>query len=110
MISRLQNSAASSIPVRLCNHRRNSMDVAGASFAGVFVPIIAVWLMADFGWRPGFAAFALLTMGLVVPLVIFVIHRAPEDLGLQPDGESVVQDEMEADDESETNWTTKTKI
>jgi MFS family permease len=64
-----------------------SLDVAGASFAGIFVPVIAVWLMANYGWRPGFAAFAVLTMGLVVPLSLFVIHRSPEDLGLHPDGE-----------------------
>jgi MFS family permease len=64
-----------------------SLDVAGASFAGVFVPVIAVWLMATYGWRIGFASFAVLTIGLVVPLVMFVIHRAPVDLGLYPDGD-----------------------
>ena len=87
-----------------------SLDVAGASFAGMFVPVIAIWLMADFGWRPGFAAFAMLTMGLVVPLVIFVIHRSPEDLGLQPDGEPPTDDMPETPDESEIEWSTKSLL
>jgi MFS family permease len=87
-----------------------SLDVAGASFAGMFVPVIAIWLMADFGWRPGFAAFAMLTMGLVVPLVIFVIHRSPEDLGLQPDGEPPTDDMPETSDESEIEWSTRSLL
>lgn len=84
-----------------------SLDVAGASFAGIFVPVIAVWLMANYGWRPGFAAFAVLTMGLVVPLALFVIHRSPEDLGLHPDGEvPTIEQERVLRDEPERVWST----
>jgi MFS family permease len=93
-------------------HRRRgmalSLDVAGASFAGVFVPVIAIWLMANYGWRPGFAAFAMLTMGLVVPLVLFVIHRSPEDLGLHPDGDEPMTDEERGPGaEPERVWSTR---
>ncbi|NKB99499.1 MAG: MFS transporter [Pseudomonadales bacterium] len=91
-----------------------SLDVAGASFAGVFVPVIAVWLMATYGWRVGFASFGVLTIGLVVPLVMFVIHRAPEDLGLYPDGdkeplqaETGGETEGEAGRGEERLWTTR---
>ena len=87
-----------------------SLDVAGASFAGVFVPVIAVWLMATYGWRIGFASFGVLTIGLVVPLVMFVIHRAPVDLGLQPDGDkafSIAQSTDTAGLGEERLWTTR---
>ena len=108
----ISSFATSRVLVQWFQRRRGlalSLDVAGASFAGVFVPIVAVWLMADLGWRPGFAAFALLTMGLVVPLVIFVIHRAPEDLGLQPDG-GPLPDEVSVavpEEEMDRAWTSK---
>ena len=105
----ISSFATSRVLVQCFQRRRGlalSLDVAGASFAGVFVPVVAVWLMADFGWRPGFAAFALLTMGLVVPLVIFVIHRSPEDLGLQPDGEALPEIQAETEEESDRAWST----
>jgi MFS family permease len=85
-----------------------SLDVAGASFAGVFVPLIAIWLMANYGWRMGFSAFAMLTMGLVVPLALFVIHRSPEELGLHPDGvEPMIDEERAPQDQLERVWSTK---
>ncbi len=105
----ISSFATSRVLVQWFQKRRGlalSLDVAGASFAGIFVPVIAVWLMADFGWRPGFAAFALLTMGLVVPLVLFVIHRAPEDLGLHPDGEPPSNEPAEYE-VVEATWSTK---
>ncbi len=106
----ISSFATSRVLVQWFKKRRGlalSLDVAGASFAGIFVPVIAVWLMADFGWRPGFAAFALLTMGLVVPLVIFAIHRAPEDLGLHADGEPPADFTDETSGEFERAWTTR---
>lgn len=105
----ISSFATSRVLVQWFHKRRGlalSLDVAGASFAGIFVPVIAIWLMADFGWRPGFAAFALLTMVLVVPLAIFVIHRSPEDLGLQPDGDSTGGGAVESVDDSEVEWST----
>ncbi|MEM7282185.1 MAG: MFS transporter [Pseudomonadota bacterium] len=106
----ISSFATSRVLVQWFHRRRGlalSLDVAGASFAGVFVPVVAIWLMAEFGWRPGFAAFAILTMGLVVPLVIFVIHRSPEDLGLRPDGDSVSESAPEVVQESDRAWTAK---
>ena len=107
----ISSFATSRVLVQWFHKRRGmalSLDVAGASFAGVFVPVIAIWLMADYGWRPGFATFALLTMGLVVPLVLFVIHRSPEDLGLHPDGEAPNScEETPQEEDIGREWTTK---
>jgi MFS family permease len=107
----ISSFATSRVLVQWFQKRRGmalSLDVAGASFAGVFVPVIAIWLMANYGWRSGFAAFAILTMGLVVPLVLFVIHRSPEDLGLHPDGEAPIAEQAQAPgDELEQEWSTK---
>ena len=106
----ISSFATSRVLVQWFQRRRGlalSLDVAGASFAGIFVPVIAVWLMAEIGWRLGFAAFAVLTMGLVVPLAIFVIHRSPEDLGLQPDGEPISNQNVESADELDPEWSSQ---
>ncbi|MEM7018703.1 MAG: MFS transporter [Pseudomonadota bacterium] len=107
----ISSFATSRVLVQWFQKRRGialSLDVAGASFAGVFVPVIAIWLMANYGWRLGFATFAVLTMGLVVPLVLFVIHRSPEDLGLHPDGNKPMNDEAQAPQEEQGQaWSTK---
>ena len=107
----ISSFATSRVLVRWFRKRRGlalSLDVAGASFAGMIVPVIAVWMMANYGWRVGFAAFGVMTIAFVIPLVMFVIHRAPEDLGLQPDGEAEPpsQSEQENISSEARMWTT----
>ncbi|MCZ6890855.1 MAG: MFS transporter [Gammaproteobacteria bacterium] len=100
----ISSFSTSRVLVRWFNRRRGlalSIDVAGASVAGIFVPLIAVWMMHAFGWRPGFAVFGIFTLTIVIPLVLFVIKASPQDIGQHPDGippESIETSESAASD------------
>ncbi len=86
----ISSFSTSRVLVRWFNRWRGialSIDVAGASVAGIFVPLVAVWMMASFGWRMGFAAFGVFTLSIVIPLVLFVIKSNPAEVGQYPDGE-----------------------
>ncbi len=68
--------------------RGTALGVAGVgiSLSGVVMPLVAAWLLSEFGWRGGFLVYALGTLAIVVPVVaLFVVNR-PEDMGLAPDG------------------------
>lgn len=85
----ISSFTTSRIVVRWFYKRRGlalSIDVAGASVAGMCVPFIAVWMMHAYGWRPGFAMFGIFTLTIVIPLVLFVIKSHPSDVGQHPDG------------------------
>ncbi len=56
--------------------------------AGVFAlaPLMGGYLIPNFGWRSAYLTSALLTWGLIIPLVLLVIKEKPADMGLYPDG------------------------
>jgi MFS family permease len=53
------------------------------------MPLVAQWLINDWGWRHAWAYFGLytLTIGIVPPLVLMA--RRPEDMGLETDPPSI---------------------
>ncbi len=54
--------------------------------APTLVPAIQL-VIAQWGWRSGFYALGIATWVLVVPLAAWRMRRAPEDMGLHPDGD-----------------------
>jgi MFS transporter, OFA family, oxalate/formate antiporter len=58
----------------------------GVGFAKVCMPVLAAWLLVSLGWRQTWMVFGVLTMALLMLPALFVIRRAPEDMGLRPDG------------------------
>jgi len=58
----------------------------GVGFAKVCMPILAAWLLVSLGWRQTWMVFGILTMALLVLPAWLVVRRAPEDMGLRPDG------------------------
>jgi len=52
----------------------------------VFAPLVAVYLLPNFGWSSTYLALAVISVGLVIPLSLFVIRTKPADMGLFPDG------------------------
>lgn len=56
-------------------------------FALLIVPVFQ-HTIDTVGWRVGCLGFAALLMAVVFPLTLALQRRAPEDLGLQPDGRS----------------------
>ena len=55
----------------------------------MLVPL-ATWLLTTFGWQTSFLVFAVLTPLVLGPLIWRFAIRAPEDVGLTPDGEAPV--------------------
>ena len=64
-----------------------SIAFSGVGFGSI---VLLPWLQALIqrsGWRASCLAMAMLVLGLLVPLNL-LLRRRPEDLGLQPDGDS----------------------
>ena len=59
-------------------------SMGGGAAALVMVPLIAL-LVDQLGWRDAWVALSLLMLVTIIPCVPFAV-RAPEDMGLQPDG------------------------
>ena len=74
-----------------------SLAMEGFAFGGIFVPIALAWAIGGtdpniserFGWRTSALFIGILTMALAFPLSRLVRDR-PEELGLKPDGDSLV--------------------
>jgi MFS family permease len=68
--------------------RGRAMAIATVGMAGgtMFAIPITEWLLSSFGWRGTTIAFGTIVAMVVVPVSIIFVRRAPEDLGLHPDG------------------------
>ena len=66
------------------------LSQAGITFSGVVLVPLATWLLTTFGWQTSFLVFAVLTPLVLGPLIWRFAIRAPEDVGLTPDGEAPV--------------------
>jgi sugar phosphate permease len=87
-----------------------AISSAGLSLSGVvMVPVIG-WWVSEFGWRSGWVLLGLVAFVLVLPSC-YVMRRAPEDMGLLPDGMTRAQAEAfsrlrkRASAVSEVQWT-----
>lgn len=68
--------------------RGRAMAFASLGFplgAVVFIPLTQV-LIERYGWRSAWMLLAAAGTGVIVPLSLVFVRRAPEDLGLMPDG------------------------
>jgi len=57
-------------------------------------PPVAQWLINTVGWREAWIWIGASTWLLMLPLIFFLVHNAPEPLGLEPDG--VAKEEVES--------------
>lgn len=70
--------------------RAIALGVAGASLAGIVMPTLVTWLVANFGWRYSFVVFAFITLLILVPVVLLLLKDRPEDIGEVRDGHKYV--------------------
>ena len=79
-------------------HRGRAISIAttGMALGTVFTIPLTQWLIEAVGWRSTTMIFGTVVAGVVVPLSILFIRRAPEDLGLFPDGAATRPDETAA--------------
>ena len=66
--------------------RALAISTAGASISNVIIIPIAVYVIAEYGWRPMFYLFAAMTWIVVLIPAVVLMRRRPEDIGLLPDG------------------------
>ena len=70
-------------------HRRGralAFASMGIGFAKVGMPILAATLILWIGWRQTWMMFGLATLALVIGPALLFVRRAPEEMGLYPDG------------------------
>jgi len=60
--------------------------LAGTSFGGVLVPLIATPLIAKYGWRPAMQILSLSVWLVLLPAIIFLVRDRASDVGLDFDG------------------------
>lgn len=59
----------------------------GISFGGLISPYVMTQIVDSVGWRNGYTLQALFVLAVVGPVAL-LMRRAPEDVGLLPDGEA----------------------
>jgi MFS family permease len=93
--------------------RATAFVAAGFGLGGMSFALIHQTLIDAFGWRTAWVASGVFVIAAVVPLTLLVVRRAPEDIGLLPDGDSVCPEPLAAAGTLESNpmdeavWTTR---
>ena len=59
----------------------------GISLAGIVLPLIATWMVDEFGWRNSWELLGVGALMLTFPMAL-IVRRRPEDYLLHPDGKS----------------------
>jgi len=63
------------------------LTVTGFGLGGIIAPLLAQWLIDNYGWRQAYIALGLIVMIIVTPLAQFMRHT-PQRIGLNPYGEN----------------------
>lgn len=80
-------------PILLGNWFRKYLGFSiglSSAFSGIFGMVanpLGSWIIENFGWRAAYFALSVLCAALVLPFVLFVIRKTPEELGLTRLGE-----------------------
>ena len=85
--------------------------LVGASGGGLVLVPLCGFLIAEFSWRVAYQALAVLSLGLMFPLIWFFVVNTPEEKGLRALGQNGSADPIEPDDTPDTpatrDWTLK---
>jgi len=74
--------------------RGRALAIATAGLGGgtaLTIPL-AQWLIDGAGWRETYIIFGVAMIAIVVPVSLLFVRRAPEDMGLHPDGAAEAAD------------------
>lgn len=63
-----------------------SIAMMGISIGGNVLSPLLSWLIVEFGWRYAYFILCALSLIVLVPIALFVVRRAPQDVGLEPYG------------------------
>jgi sugar phosphate permease len=67
--------------------RAMGMAYVGIGIGGAMAPVLAQYLVGQFGWRPAMLLIGGIIFLVLLPLVIMMVKDRPSDLQLCPDGE-----------------------
>ncbi|MBI4299628.1 MAG: MFS transporter, partial [Chloroflexi bacterium] len=67
--------------------RAMAIQSAGMAVGGAIFPLIIDHLITSMGWRGAWFVLGIITWVLIIPLSLLFLRRAPEDMGLRPDGD-----------------------
>lgn len=59
---------------------------SGTGLGFGYVPLIAEQLVSSYGWRGGYLGLGLIMFLFTLPMIAFLLHEKPQELGLHPDG------------------------
>lgn len=76
--------------------------LTGTSIGGVVIPPLATPLIERFGWRTAMILVSLIIWSILAPAIIFLVRSRPSDMGLMPDGDNALQDNIVAASEGLT--------
>ena len=80
---------AATVATRWFEQRRGlvtgMLTASNASGQLVFLPLLA-WLATNYGWRAASLAVSAVAIGIVFPVVVFVVRDRPHSVGLRPYG------------------------
>lgn len=71
--------------------RALAMASAGSSFGQIIFAPLCAFLVVALGWRDAWGVLGVVVMALILPPAILFMRRMPEDMGLRPDGDAVVE-------------------
>lgn len=63
-----------------------SLALAGTGVGSFLLAPVSEALIARYGWRTSYLIYAVVTPGLLLPLILWLHRNRPEDIGLHPDG------------------------
>lgn len=76
--------------------RALAIAAVGNNVGGLILTPLAAFIIVNFGWRDAWVVFGTIALVTIAPLATLFIRRAPEDIGLFPDGEDYVERERSA--------------
>ena len=80
--------------------RATGIATAGLNIGAVATTPLIIFLIEGFGWRTAWFCLAFVPWFVVVPPALIWLRRQPEDMGLLPDGDDIVQPQSEDSDDS----------
>src|SRR5258707_12240717 len=70
------------------------LTLVGGLSSPICIPLAGV-LVAQVGWRSTLVVLGLAQLAIALPLHAFLLRRHPEDLGLSPDGEPALPEQVQ---------------
>ncbi len=63
--------------------------MAGSGLGYAYVPPLLQHLIEKYSWQSGFYALAAIAIGIALPIILWLFRETPQEMGLEPDGESL---------------------